>query len=168
MALSLIKYLSRFALAGGLAAILLVLAAPEWLSQKTSIPLWSQTTTHSTSATHSYADMLEATMPSVVSIYSQTHTPAASLALFQDPHYANLLEGQLLANNVDKIGLGSGVIVSPEGYILTNHHIISQASRIQVKLSDGRSAAATVVGTDAATDLAVIKIELDQLVAATQ
>lgn len=168
MALPLIKYLSRFALVGGLIAIVLIFAAPQWLSQKTGIPLWSQTTTsHNTSVTHSYADMLAATMPSVVSIYSQTYTPVASLELFQDPHYANLLEGQLLANNVDKIGLGSGVIVSPDGYILTNHHIIAQASRIQVKLSDGRSAAATVVGTDAATDLAVIKIDLDQLVAAT-
>jgi len=59
--------------------------------------------------------------------------------------------------------LGSGVIVRPDGYILTNNHVIAQADQIVVALHDGRRAEAKVVGTDPDTDLAVIKIELEQL-----
>jgi Do/DeqQ family serine protease len=64
-------------------------------------------------------------------------------------------------------GLGSGVIVSPLGYLLTNNHVIDGADDIEVQLSDGRSAQATVVGTDPDTDLALLKINLDRLPAIT-
>jgi Do/DeqQ family serine protease len=64
-------------------------------------------------------------------------------------------------------GLGSGVIVSPTGYLLTNNHVIDGADDIEVQLSDGRSAQATVVGTDPDTDLALLKINLDRLPAIT-
>ncbi|HET9822264.1 MAG TPA: Do family serine endopeptidase [Burkholderiaceae bacterium] len=64
-------------------------------------------------------------------------------------------------------GLGSGVIVSPEGYLLTNHHVVEGADEIEVQLADGRSAAARVVGTDPETDVAVLKIELQRLPAVT-
>ena len=60
-------------------------------------------------------------------------------------------------------GLGSGVIVSPEGYILTNHHVIEEADDIEVVLLDGRTAAATVIGVDPDTDLALLHIQLDKL-----
>jgi Do/DeqQ family serine protease len=60
-------------------------------------------------------------------------------------------------------GLGSGVIVAPEGYLLTNNHVVDGAVDIEVQLADGRAAEAKVVGTDAETDLAVLKIELDRL-----
>ena len=60
-------------------------------------------------------------------------------------------------------GLGSGVIVSPEGYILTNNHVIEAADEITVILNDGRSTRAKLVGTDPDTDLAVLKIKLDNL-----
>jgi Do/DeqQ family serine protease len=56
-------------------------------------------------------------------------------------------------------GLGSGVIVSPDGYILTNHHVVDRASQIRVELTDRRSFVAKVVGTDQPSDLAVLKIE---------
>jgi Do/DeqQ family serine protease len=59
-----------------------------------------------------------------------------------------------------QLGLGSGVIVAPEGYLLTNHHVIENATQIEVQLVDGRSAAAAVVGSDPETDIAVLKIEL--------
>lgn len=62
-----------------------------------------------------------------------------------------------------QIGLGSGVIVSPEGYLLTNNHVIEGADDIEVALTDGRQARAKLVGTDPETDVAVLKIELDRL-----
>jgi len=62
-----------------------------------------------------------------------------------------------------QLGLGSGVIVSPEGYLLTNHHVVSDAVDIEVQLADGRNTRATLVGSDAETDIAVLKIDLDSL-----
>ncbi|WP_443628941.1 S1C family serine protease [Candidatus Njordibacter sp. Uisw_002] len=164
MTRSLIKYLLRFALAGILLATALIFASPQWLSQKTGIPLWSQKASETTfNTTHSYADLLEATMGSVVRIYSQTSTTPTSLALLQDPHYASILEGQLIDIVASDVNLGSGVIASRDGHILTNNHVIENAERIQVSLADGRFAPALLVGTDPATDLAVIKIQLDNL-----
>jgi serine protease Do len=64
-------------------------------------------------------------------------------------------------------GLGSGVIVSPDGYILTNNHVVNNASEIQVALNDGRQFTAKVVGTDPKTDVAVVKIKADGLPALT-
>ncbi|MCB2002503.1 MAG: trypsin-like peptidase domain-containing protein, partial [Rhodoferax sp.] len=62
-----------------------------------------------------------------------------------------------------RAGLGSGVIVSPDGYILTNNHVVEGADEIEVILNDSRKALAKVIGTDPETDLAVLKIELDKL-----
>jgi serine protease DegQ len=64
-------------------------------------------------------------------------------------------------------GLGSGVIVSAEGYLITNHHVVEGADEIEVMLADGRQAQAKVVGTDPETDVAVLKISLDKLPAVT-
>ena len=62
-----------------------------------------------------------------------------------------------------QVGLGSGVIVSPEGYLLTNNHVIEGADDIEVQLADGRQGRARVIGTDPDTDLAVLKIDVDRL-----
>ena len=62
-----------------------------------------------------------------------------------------------------QVGLGSGVIVSPEGYLLTNHHVVEDATDIEVQLADGRNTRATVVGSDPETDIAVLKIDLPNL-----
>ncbi len=65
--------------------------------------------------------------------------------------------------NEPQSGLGSGVIVSPSGYILTNNHVVDGADEIEVVLNDSRSARAKIIGTDPDTDLAILKIELDKL-----
>jgi Do/DeqQ family serine protease len=62
-----------------------------------------------------------------------------------------------------QVGLGSGVIVAPEGYLLTNHHVVEDATEIEVQLADGRQVRARLVGSDAETDIAVLKIDLDRL-----
>lgn len=59
--------------------------------------------------------------------------------------------------------LGSGVIVSKDGYVLTNHHVINGADQIQVALRDGRETLAEVIGTDPESDLAVLRIDLENL-----
>lgn len=71
--------------------------------------------------------------------------------------------GELPEKEFKRIGLGSGVIIDKEGYILTNEHVISGATQIKVKLSDGREYDATVKGTDPTVDLAVIKIDAHNL-----
>jgi serine protease DegQ len=62
-----------------------------------------------------------------------------------------------------QVGLGSGVIVSPEGYLLTNHHVVADATDIEVQLADGRQTSARLVGSDIETDIAVLKIDLIKL-----
>jgi len=66
-------------------------------------------------------------------------------------------------DNEPQVGLGSGVIASPNGYVLTNNHVIDGADEIEVILNDNRQARAKVIGTDPDSDLAVLKIELDRL-----
>ena len=66
-------------------------------------------------------------------------------------------------DNAPQVGLGSGVIVSADGYILTNNHVVESADEIEVVLNDSRRAPAKVIGTDPESDLAVLKIELDRL-----
>ncbi len=79
----------------------------------------------------------------------------------QDPWFRFFFGEQ--AEGEPQAGLGSGVIVSASGYILTNHHVIEGADNVEVSLNDQRKARARVVGVDPETDLAVLKIELDRL-----
>ena len=86
--------------------------------------------------------------------------------MLSDPVFREFFGDQLpdqYGQSPNENSLGSGVIVRPDGYILTNNHVIAQADQIVVALQDGRRAEAKVVGTDPDTDLAVIKIELDKL-----
>lgn len=85
--------------------------------------------------------------------------------MLNDPAFREFFGNQIPEQNQNQNenSLGSGVIVRPDGYILTNNHVIAQAEQIVVALQDGRRAEATVIGTDPDTDLAVIKIELKEL-----
>jgi serine protease DegQ len=85
--------------------------------------------------------------------------------LFNNPNFRDLLGlgDQLEEQTKRKTGLGSGVIISPEGYILTNHHVIAAADEIEIALNDGRNAKAIIIGSDPETDLAVIKIDMKGL-----
>jgi S1-C subfamily serine protease len=93
--------------------------------------------------------------PAVVSINTSKNRSAPST----DP-WSRFFEGEPEENAG---GLGSGVIVSPEGHILTNNHVVEDADDIEVVLTDGRRAAAKVIGTDPDTDLALLKIQLNKL-----
>jgi len=104
----------------------------------------------------SYADAVDRAAPSVVSIYTRT------VELQQvSPRLQKLLGSSYISRS--RQDMGSGVLVSEDGYILTNNHVISQVQNISVGLWDGRFATAQVVGSDPETDLAVLKIDLDGL-----
>jgi serine protease DegQ len=104
-------------------------------------------------------------MPAVVNIVTSKKPKRGKHPLLRDPFFKKFFgdrdrDGE---GDDDESSLGSGVIVSAEGYILTNNHVVESADDIEVALADGRKAAAKVVGTDPETDLAVIKISLDKL-----
>lgn len=99
----------------------------------------------------------------VVSISTST-APQRSLQN-ADPWFRFFFGEQ--GNSAPQSGLGSGVVVSPSGYILTNNHVIEGADDIEVMLNDGRVVKASVIGTDPETDLAVLKVALDELTAIT-
>ena len=100
----------------------------------------------------------QAASPAVVSI--NTSQRQGGQAGSQDPWFRFFYGEQA---EQAPAGLGSGVIVSPQGHILTNNHVIEEADDIEVVLTDGRRAAARVIGTDPETDLALLKIDLDKL-----
>jgi serine protease DegQ len=99
--------------------------------------------------------------PAVVSI-TASRAPPRNAAL-DDPLYRFFFGDGARTQQRQQVGLGSGVIVSAQGYLLTNNHVIEGASDIEVALTDGREARATLVGTDPETDLAVLKIDLERL-----
>jgi Do/DeqQ family serine protease len=98
--------------------------------------------------------------PAVVSI-ATTQANAPAHPLQNDPWFRFFYGDR--EDEAPQKGLGSGVIVSPEGYILTNNHVIEGAAEIQVTLSDSRRAIAKVIGTDPDTDLAILRITLERL-----
>ena len=106
----------------------------------------------------SLAAAAQKAMPAVVSINTskEVRHPRS-----QDPWFQFFFGHQL--GTQQQTGLGSGVIVSPDGYILTNNHVVESADQIEVTLADGRQTSATIIGTDPETDLAVLKIALDNL-----
>lgn len=101
--------------------------------------------------------------PAIVSVTASKAPSERADPRAQDPWFRFFFGPGQQARQEPQIGLGSGVIVSPEGYLLTNNHVIEGADDIQVRLSDGREAQAKLVGTDPESDLAVLKIELDRL-----
>lgn len=113
----------------------------------------------------SYAAAARRAMPAVVNINTSKdvalHSPGGG-----DPAYRRFF-GSEAPEHEQISSLGSGVIVSPAGYILTNNHVIESADEIEVALADGRKARAKVVGTDPETDLAVVRIDLANLPAIT-
>ncbi len=110
---------------------------------------------------HSLADAARLAAPAVVSVVT-------SKARSRNPHGDDPGFGFFYGDrDPGQQGVGSGVIVSPEGILLTNNHVVEDAGEIDVQLSDGREVRAQVVGTDPETDLAVLRIPLDKLPAIT-
>jgi len=149
-----------------LLAALFVVATlkPEWLNRRSVLPTLvpvvessgAAAPAISAPAAHSLREAAKAASPAVVSI--NTSKAPENSPQSNDPWFRFFFGDQ--NQGQPQAGLGSGVIVSPAGYILTNNHVIEEADQIEVILNDGRKSAAQVIGTDPETDLAILKVEL--------
>jgi serine protease Do len=107
----------------------------------------------------SYSDIVDRVAPAVVTVRVEKHAEAETTGLpeglepFFGPRFRGAPRGQRQS------GLGSGVVIRSDGYILTNHHVIDGAQKVRVDFADGRSLPARVVGRDAPSDLAVLRVE---------
>ncbi|HQT21211.1 MAG: 2-alkenal reductase [Polynucleobacter sp. 24-46-87] len=115
----------------------------------------------------SYHEAVRDSMPAVVNIFTSKAEPSTKSkrngnSNSPDPFF-NFFFSEKAPNKDPRSNLGSGVLVSPEGIILTNHHVISDADEIDVALADGRKFKAKLIGSDPDTDIAVLKIESKQL-----
>lgn len=102
-------------------------------------------------------------MPSVVNVFTTKEVKVPAHPLLNDPMFRRFFGDRFEEQTKRSSSLGSGVIVSPEGYILTNHHVVAAADEIEIALADGRKAKANIIGSDPETDLAVVKINLKGL-----
>ena len=163
-------------------AALLVLSVfkPEWLSYRThptpaqgassalnttnlAVPFNVAPDPAATTSTSSYRAAAKKAMPAVVNIYTSKQVRTPRDPLESDPVFRRFFGDQTPQQTQRVSSLGSGVIVTRDGYILTNHHVVAAADEIEVILADGRTAPAKIVGSDPETDLAVIRLDLKNL-----
>jgi Do/DeqQ family serine protease len=115
----------------------------------------------------SYYEAVQRATPAVVNIFSSKEVSTPSHPLLNDPIFRRFFGEQLPDEQSRASSLGSGVIVSSAGYIVTNHHVVEAADEIEVALADGKKLLAKVVGNDPETDLAVLRVNADNLPAIT-
>ena len=139
---------------------------PQWLNRRpvlaSVVPVIESTepaTASSAGGPNSFRVAARVASPAVVSI-NTSKAPEKGQA-GTDPWFQFFFGEQ--GRSQPQAGLGSGVIVSPAGYILTNNHVIEEADQIEVLLNDGRQSAAQVIGTDPESDLAILKVDLQDL-----
>jgi len=146
------------------AFVLLLLFKPETFEGRPSVEFVEASPPQRTADTAmaSYADAVDIAAPAVVNVYTRKLVAQRSNPLFNDPFFRRFFGDKIPAPQKRlENSLGSGVIVNNQGFVLTNNHVISDAEEIEVALYDGRSVAATIVGTDPESDLAVLKIDLN-------
>jgi serine protease DegQ len=145
---------------------------PEWLGRPaggTRIVELTQAPPVSASAARnaSYSDAVRRAMPAVVNIFTSKEPHASQHPFLNDPLFRHFFGDRFDAEAQPASSLGSGVIVSTKGYILTNHHVVEAADEIEVMLADGKRLKAHLVGSDPETDLAVLQVSDGSLPAIT-
>ncbi|MEX0382291.1 trypsin-like peptidase domain-containing protein [Spiribacter sp. 1M153] len=167
------RFVTSYVLVGVIVAITVVWLAPELLGGRPAGPTAisgedaARADPRPSSADgqrFSYADAVEVAAPSVVNIYTASRNPDPRNVFLDSPALDELLGG-MTAQEQERLdtSLGSGLLVNAAGQLLTNHHVIRGAARIQVMLADGRNAPARVIGTDPESDLAVLQVNADNL-----
>jgi serine protease DegQ len=152
-------------------AVLFVVSTfrPEWLPARGRPPLpqvqQAPTTGPLPTAVRmgSYHEAVQRAAPSVVNIFTSKEIRTQRHPLLNDPIFRRFFGEQLPDEAQRASSLGSGVIVSANGYVLTNHHVVEAADEIEVALADGKKLLAKVVGNDPETDLAVLRISAENL-----
>ncbi|QKF49684.1 Do family serine endopeptidase AlgW [Pseudomonas graminis] len=163
-----LRFLGWPLLAGVLIALLIIQRYPEWVglpSQDVNLQQAPQQTFVQQGPV-SYADAVSSAAPAVANLYTTkmvNNNNKPNHPLFDDPQFRRFFGDNLPKQKRMQSSLGSAVIMSPEGYLLTNNHVTSGADQIVVALKDGRETIAKVVGSDPETDLAVLKIDLKNL-----
>ena len=159
------RYLGWPLLVGLLLALLLIQRYPQWVGLPAQSVHLQQIPNRALSSQGpvSYADAVNSAAPAVANLYTTklVNTPAQPLP--NDPSSRRFYADDLPQQRRKESSLGSAVIMSPEGYLLTNNHVIADADQIIVALKDGRETVARLIGSDPETDLAVLKIDLDNL-----
>src|SRR5688500_11244463 len=155
-------------------AVLFVISTfrPEWLpSRIAQVAVVQQAPTTGplpqAARVGSFHDAVQRAAPSVVNIFTSKEIRSPRHPLLNDPIFRRFFGEQMPDEAQRASSLGSGVIVSASGFVLTNHHVVEAADEIEVALADGKKLLAKVVGNDPETDLAVLRVSADNLPAIT-
>ena len=156
-------------LAGVLIALLIIQRYPQWVGLPSLDVNLQQApqTNYVQQGPVTYADAVVRAAPAVANLYTTKVVNRNARPLFEDPKFRHFFGNNAPKQKRMESSLGSAVLMSPEGYLLTNNHVVLNADQIVVALKDGRETLARVIGSDPETDLAVLKIDLKNLPAIT-
>ncbi|WP_172144092.1 MULTISPECIES: Do family serine endopeptidase AlgW [Pseudomonas] len=164
-----LRFLGWPLLAGVLSALLIIQYFPQWVGLPIQDVQLRQAPSYDRSQEGpvSYADAVATASPAVANLYTTKFVNKPALPMLEDEQFRKFFGDNLPKQRRMESSLGSAVIMSTEGYLLTNNHVVAGADQIVVALRDGRETLARIIGSDPETDLAVLKIDLHDLPAIT-